>query len=66
LAINELNVENKICKMEKGEIRRERTSKYNTRPHFLEWIKRGGQVRSQDRERKPVGNGNLPTIEYSG
>jgi hypothetical protein len=65
LAINEPNVENKICKMEKGEMR-ERTSKYNLRPHLLEYTKREGQVRSQDGESKLASDGNSLSVERGG
>jgi hypothetical protein len=43
LVINERNVEDNICKMEKREMRRERKGKYNVRPHLLKYTKREGQ-----------------------
>jgi hypothetical protein len=65
LPINELNVESKICKMEKGEIRRE--NKQILHKTSLSGIyEEGGQFRSQDKEGKPTSNRNSPTIEHSG
>jgi hypothetical protein len=36
LAMNELNVEDKVCKAEKGRIRTQRASNFNKNTNFLE------------------------------